>query len=201
MQLFFSCIFITECVTARYLRLFYFVIFSTHSMNTPNTPPTHRTLYFSRARFGFNSTLLISTQKEKCGMYCNRSVLEIITHFPFTSATVLSCAVLCCYKLRPLKLMNWTLQVNMSDYVRSTPEGLDAMVFEGGENLSQGQRQLLCIARALLRDARVLIMDEGTSAVDPQTDELIQKVRKLVFREILHSLALIERLGLFLVFQ
>lgn len=89
----------------------------------------------------------------------------------------------------------------MSDYVRSTPEGLDAMVFEGGENLSQGQRQLLCIARALLRDARVLIMDEGTSAVDPQTDELIQKVRKLIFREILHSLALIERLRLFLVFQ
>ena len=64
----------------------------------------------------------------------------------------------------------------MSDFVRSTTLGLSEEVFEGGENLSQGQRQLLCIARALLRDARVLIMDEGTSAVDPQTDELIQKV-------------------------
>ena len=64
----------------------------------------------------------------------------------------------------------------MSDFVRSTTLGLSEEVFEGGENLSQGQRQLLCIARALLRDARVLIMDEGTSAVDPQTDELIQRV-------------------------
>ncbi|KAL7401784.1 hypothetical protein ABVT39_004606 [Epinephelus coioides] len=60
--------------------------------------------------------------------------------------------------------------------VKSLPGGLDAMVTEGGENFSQGQRQLFCLARAFVRKSSILIMDEATASIDMATESILQKV-------------------------
>ncbi|HNT77686.1 MAG TPA: ABC transporter ATP-binding protein [Anaerolineae bacterium] len=63
---------------------------------------------------------------------------------------------------------------NAHDFITRMPDGYATVIQEGGVNLSLGQRQLICIARAVLADPRILIMDEATSSVDTVTEGLIQ---------------------------
>ena len=65
------------------------------------------------------------------------------------------------------------------EFIRSFPDGYDTYIEQGGTNVSGGQKQRLCIARALLRHPKILILDDSTSAVDTKTDALIGKA----FRE------------------
>ena len=64
------------------------------------------------------------------------------------------------------------------DFIRSFPDGYDTYIEQGGTNVSGGQKQRLCIARALLRKPKVLILDDSTSAVDTKTDALIRHAFK-----------------------
>ncbi|XP_073645077.1 ATP-binding cassette sub-family C member 9 isoform X5 [Tursiops truncatus] len=71
----------------------------------------------------------------------------------------------------------------LKNMVKSLPGGLDAVVTEGGENFSVGQRQLFCLARAFVRKSSILIMDEATASIDMATENILQKVVMTAFAD------------------
>ena len=92
------------------------------------------------------------------------------------------------------------------DFVMALPDGFDTVIGEGGESLSGGERQRISIARCILKDAPIVILDEATASVDPENEHEIQEALSALVRgktiiTIAHRLATIQNADRILVVE
>jgi len=71
--------------------------------------------------------------------------------------------------------------VQLDEFIKALPQGLDTELAERGQNVSQGEKQLISFARALAFDSEIIIMDEATASIDPQTEARIQRTMNQAF--------------------
>lgn len=102
------------------------------------------------------------------------------------------------------EVINAAKMANVHHFIRTLPDGYDSLINEEANNISQGEKQLLTIARAILKDPQILILDEATSSVDTRLEKMLQEAMQRVMKGrtgfvIAHRLSTIKSADLILV--